>query len=127
MPARWGSLRLLGETAKHTRSSLAGLGTQGGPPPDPPPPALIQEVVLRLFSRPLLRGFLVFPFVTSVKEINSFARPRVNRKASCEQEPPAHCQAPARTFPSSGPVGCEEEKGEERALSRRSVGSLVAT
>ena len=83
MPTRWGSLHLLGETAKHTRSSLAGLGTQDRPLPDPQPPALIQEVVLRLFSRLLLPGVLVFPFVTSVREINSFARPRVNRKASC--------------------------------------------
>lgn len=42
--------------------------------------------------QPSLRGcfpgccslaFLVFPFATSVREINSFARPYINRKASC--------------------------------------------
>ena len=83
MPAWWGSLRLFGGTAKHMLSSLLGLGTQDGPPPDPQPPALLQEVVLRLFSRLPLPGVLVFTFVTSVREINSFARPRINRKASC--------------------------------------------
>lgn len=72
-----------GGTAKLMRSSLLGLGTQDGPPPDPQPLTLLQEVVLRLFSRLPLPGVLVFPFVTSVREINSFARPRINRKASC--------------------------------------------
>lgn len=86
MPTHPGSLCLFGGTAKCVRSSSEGLRTQEGPsqpPPRPQPPTSLQGVFPRLFSRLFFPGVLVFPFVTSVREINSFARPHINRKASC--------------------------------------------
>lgn len=64
-------------------SSSLGPGTRDGPSPTSSLRPCCTKSLRGRFPGCYSLAFLVFPFATSMREINSFARPYINRKASC--------------------------------------------